>query len=61
MVLEDQPTPRKIEVGITDGRVLEVTAGLMEGDSIILGSTESDTRQSDDPRRSVQRMMRGLR
>jgi macrolide-specific efflux system membrane fusion protein len=61
LVLEDQPTPRKIEVGITDGRVLEVTAGLMEGDSIILGSTESDTRQSDDPRRSVQRMMRGLR
>lgn len=61
MVLEDQPTPRKIEVGITDGRVLEVTAGLMEGDSIILGSTESDTRQSDDAGRSVQRMMRGLR
>jgi macrolide-specific efflux system membrane fusion protein len=61
MVLEDQPTPRQIEIGITDGRMLEVTAGLMEGDSIILGSTESDNKQSDNPQRSVQRMMRGLR
>jgi macrolide-specific efflux system membrane fusion protein len=61
MILEDQPTPRQIETGITDGRVLEVTAGLMEGDSIILGGMESDTRQRGDPQRSVQRMMRGLR
>ncbi|MGB7062932.1 MAG: efflux RND transporter periplasmic adaptor subunit [Candidatus Zixiibacteriota bacterium] len=61
MILEDQPTPREIEIGITDGRVLEVTAGLMEGDSIILGGMESDTRQRDDSQRSVQRMMRGLR
>jgi len=61
MILEDQPTPRKIEIGITDGRVLEVTAGLMEGDSVILGGMESDTRQRGDPQRSVQRMMRGLR
>ncbi len=61
MMLEDQPTPRKIEVGITDGRMLEVTAGLMEGDSIILAGMESDTRQRGDPQRSVQRMMRGLR
>jgi len=61
MILEDQPTPRKIEIGITDGRVLEVTAGLMEGDSIILGGMESDTSQRSDSQRSVQRMMRGLR
>lgn len=61
MMLEDKPTPRKIETGITDGRMLEVTAGLMEGDSIILGGLESDSRQRDDPQRSVQRMMRGLR
>ncbi len=61
MLLEDQPTPRQIETGVTDGRMLEVTAGLMEGDSIILGGMESDTRQRDDPQRSVQRMMRGLR
>ena len=61
MVLEDQPTPREIETGLTDGRLLEVTTGLVEGDSVILGGTESDTRQRDDAGRSVQRMMRGLR
>jgi macrolide-specific efflux system membrane fusion protein len=61
MMMEDQPTPRKIEVGITDGRMLEVIAGLMEGDSVILAGVEGDTRPADDPQRSVQRMMRGLR
>jgi macrolide-specific efflux system membrane fusion protein len=61
MMMEDQPTPRKIEVGITDGRMLEVIAGLMEGDSVILAGVEGDTRPPDDPQRSVQRMMRGLR
>jgi macrolide-specific efflux system membrane fusion protein len=61
MMMEDKPTPRKIETGITDGRMVEVTAGLMEGDSIILSGVEAGTRPSDDPQRSVQRMMRGLR
>lgn len=61
MIMEDKPIPREIEIGITDGRLLEVTAGLMEGDSIILGGVESDTRQRGDSQRSVQRMMRGLR
>jgi len=61
MVLEDQPTPRKIETGITDGRMIEVTEGLMEGDSIILSGMESDTKQRSNSQRSVQRMMRGIR
>jgi macrolide-specific efflux system membrane fusion protein len=61
MMMEDKPTPRKIETGITDGRMVEVTAGLMEGDSIILSGVEAGTRPSDDPQRSVQRMMRRLR
>ena len=61
MVLKERPIPRKIETGITDGRLLEVTEGLMEDDAIILGGMESDTGQRSDPQRSVQRMMRGIR
>ena len=60
MVLEDQPTPRRIETGITDGRVLEVTKGLKEGDTVILGGIENNSPQGD-PGRDLRRMMRGIR
>jgi macrolide-specific efflux system membrane fusion protein len=60
MVLEDQPIPRKIETGISDGRVLEVTEGLKEGDTIILGGIENNSRQGE-PGRDLRRMMRGIR
>jgi macrolide-specific efflux system membrane fusion protein len=60
MVLEGEPTPRKIETGISDGRVLEVTEGLKEGDTIILGGIENNSNQRDALRDQM-RMMRGLR
>jgi macrolide-specific efflux system membrane fusion protein len=60
VVLEEEPTPRKIETGISDGRVLEVTEGLEEGDTIILGGIENNSTQRE-PGRDLRRMMRGLR
>lgn len=60
MVLEEKPTPRKIETGITDGRMIEVTEGLMEGDTIILGGIENNSWQGE-PGRDLRRMMRRLR
>ena len=60
MVLEGEPAPRKIETGISDGRVLEVTEGLKEGDTIILGGIENNSRQGE-PGQDLRRMMRGLR
>lgn len=58
MVLEDQPTSRKIEIGITDGRVLEVTAGLREGELILTGGIEIDPEKKSDFRPPLSRMMR---
>lgn len=60
MVLEDQPMTRKIETGITDGRVIEVTEGLKEGEKIMLGGIENNSRQGE-PGQDLRRMMRGLR
>jgi macrolide-specific efflux system membrane fusion protein len=57
MVLDDQPMPRKIETGITDGRVIEVTAGLKEGDRIIQDGIGDNPRQGDAGR-NLMRMMR---
>jgi macrolide-specific efflux system membrane fusion protein len=60
MLLENQPIPRKIETGITDGRMIEVTGGLKEGELIILGGKEDNSSQRDALRDQM-RMMRGLR
>ncbi|KPL02841.1 MAG: hypothetical protein AMJ90_04640 [candidate division Zixibacteria bacterium SM23_73_2] len=60
MVLEEKPVPRRIETGITDGRMLEVIEGLKEGELIIPGGIESDSNQRDAVRDQM-RMMRRLR
>ena len=60
LLLEDKPTPRRIETGITDGRMIEVTGGLKEGELIILGGIENNSRQAE-PGQDLRRMMRGLR
>jgi len=60
MVLEDPPTPRKIETGISDGRVVEVTEGLKEGEKVILSGIENNSRQRE-PGQDLRRMTRGLR
>lgn len=58
MVLEEQPKPRRIETGITDGRMLEVTAGLREGELILTGGTEIEPGKKSDFRPPLSRMMR---
>jgi len=60
VVLEEEPTPRKIETGLTDGRVVEVTEGLKEGQKVILSGIENNSRQRE-PGQDLRRMMRGLR
>ncbi len=60
VVLEEEPAPRRIETGVTDGRVVEVTQGLKEGEKVILSGMENNSRQRDALRDQM-RMMRGLR
>ena len=60
MVLEEKPAPRKIETGITDGRMLEVTKGLKKGDTVILSGIENNSQQ-EKPAPNIRRMMGGLR
>jgi macrolide-specific efflux system membrane fusion protein len=43
MVMSDHPIPRKIETGITDGKMVEVTQGLKEGESLLQSGTVTDT------------------
>jgi macrolide-specific efflux system membrane fusion protein len=58
MVLEEKPLPRKIETGITDGRMVEVTKGLKEGERIMQGGTESITGKGNDFRPPMMGIMR---
>jgi macrolide-specific efflux system membrane fusion protein len=60
LLLEDQPVPRRIETGITDGRMIEVTGGLKEGELVISSGIEDNSSQRDDVRDQM-RMMRRLR
>lgn len=63
MVLADRQIPRKIKTGITDGKSIEVTEGLVEGDNIIVtGSTDSTAnteKKKDDFKPPMQGMMGG--
>jgi len=55
---ETAPAPRPVQTGITDGRMVEVTAGLKAGDTVILGD---GTDESRDRLRDSFRMMRHMR
>ncbi len=57
-VLGDGSQPRKIEVGITDGRKVEVVEGLNQGDTIILGQVEGEEGPGMDRSRAMRMMMR---
>ena len=62
MVFADRPMPRRIKTGITDGKSIEVTEGLMEGDNVIVtGNTENTEKQKDNFRPPMGGMMRGPR
>lgn len=60
LVPGDRPTPRAIETGISDGRMVEIISGLEEGERIIVMSEGKVLEQrSGGP--SAMRMMRRLR
>lgn len=61
MVLADRPMPRKIKTGMTDGRSIEVTEGLREGDYIITGGMENIQKKKNDFKPPMPGMMRGPR
>jgi macrolide-specific efflux system membrane fusion protein len=62
MLLADNPMPREIKTGITDGKSIEVTKGLMEGDNIVItDGTGNAEKQRDDFRPPMAGMMRGPR
>lgn len=56
----DSPTPRRVETGISDGKMVEVISGLEEGEKIIAMSGGGTSEQRSGVR-SAMRMMRGLR
>lgn len=47
---KNNPVPRGIEIGISDGKKVEVISGLTEGEEIILSSEEKTTSVSKGPR-----------
>jgi macrolide-specific efflux system membrane fusion protein len=62
MVLADRPMPRMIKTGITDGKLIEVTEGLIEGDNIIVtGSTGNAEKKKNDFRPRMPGPMGGPR
>lgn len=56
-IAEEKPARRKIETGITDGKLIEVTEGLREGEAVVLGQTESEPKSTTDRSRSIRMMM----
>jgi len=59
LVLDGNPRPRPIEVGISDGKVVEITAGLKDGEIVIMG--EAETNSDPRPRNDVRRQLRMMR
>jgi macrolide-specific efflux system membrane fusion protein len=57
-VLEETVVPRPVQTGLSDGRMVEITSGLQEGETIVLGEGKD---QSRDRARDSFRMMRRLR
>ncbi len=58
VLLEDGPRRREIQTGISDGRVVEVTEGLTEGQAVVLGNVENLTDEMRRHRPPIQMMMR---
>jgi len=58
MVLEEKPIPRVVEAGITDGRMIEITQGLREGDTILQDGVEVDSTKGDNFRPPMMGIMR---
>lgn len=63
LVVEEGPNPRPIETGITDGKTIEVTGGLREGERVVVGELKESLSSNDRPPsdRPPMPMMRGPR
>ncbi len=59
LVLDELPRPQPIETGVTDGKVVEVTKGLSEGDVIVVGEIDRDA--VPRPSNNLGRQMRMMR
>ncbi len=46
MFTGNKPEPRTIQTGVTDGKKIEITSGLTEGDKVIVSNTQSQQSQS---------------
>lgn len=59
----NQPEPKKVVTGVTDGKMVEITEGLKEGDKIITTSSGTQSNQTRNDRRNMPPggMMRGFR
>jgi hypothetical protein len=45
---DNRPEPKKVQIGVTDGKVVEITSGLSEGDKVIMigsNSQQNNARQ----------------
>jgi macrolide-specific efflux system membrane fusion protein len=51
------PRPQRIEVGLTDGRIVEVVQGLAEGDTVVTGQAQAGAEESGTGRSPAFRMM----
>jgi macrolide-specific efflux system membrane fusion protein len=61
MVLADRPMSREIKTGITDGKLIEVTEGLTEGDNIITENMKNIQKEEDDFKPPMPGIMGGPR
>ena len=58
MVLKDKPEPREIKTGLTDRKMIEVTEGLNQGETVILGGIKNNSWQPNAINRSMHLMER---
>jgi len=57
----NRPEPRRVMTGATDGKMVEITDGLKEGDKVLVSSGQpSPGRSRIDAERRVRQMMRGM-
>ncbi len=60
MLAGERPRPQEIEIGATDGKMIEIKSGLAEGDSVVLTSYRGlqGNPREDDRSRALRRMFR---
>uniref|UniRef100_A0A7C3Z3B7 HlyD family efflux transporter periplasmic adaptor subunit n=1 Tax=candidate division WOR-3 bacterium TaxID=2052148 RepID=A0A7C3Z3B7_UNCW3 len=56
----NQPEMRKIETGLTDGKITEIREGLKEGDKVLVSSGPPTRIRTQEGERRIQQMMRRI-